>query len=237
MTEFQNRMNILNKNKNKIIEFILQNNFDLILDLGAGTCVIEQNLPDHIHKIAIEKNPLNIQINNTEIICDDIIHALKNKINEINQYKSVCVILSAVLHELNKTQLRQLSNLLNQIQNKTIYIREPLITDCLITEPFQVIDSPKFNEYKSLHSWNEEITFINYCFLISYGENSWDREKLEGRFTFTFEEMVDFIEKCGVSITKIFMECDEFYKQTLPYDMYDKIHYTGNLIIAKKGGN
>ena len=149
------------------------------------------------------------------------------------------VVLSAILHELTWQELHELATiikLINCVSTVILLIREPLIMDSLIKKDITVIPSKELEIYKNYHSsnhWNNEITFINYCFLKSYGEQSWDREKYEGRFTFTREEMCEFIEECGCELDMLEFEKDEFYKGTLPYGIYDKINYTSTLILAR----
>ena len=103
--------------------------------------------------------------------------------------------------------------------------------------PMQISFKEDFKTYKSLHkhnNWTERIAFINYCFLKSYGEGSWEREKNEGRFTFTCTELSSFINSCGCKTMEMEFEKDEFYKDTLPHKMYQKISYTGTLTVCRR---
>ena len=256
MNEFYKRMNIRNSGKTTIADFImnesLNNEKTLVLDLGAGSCVIEQMLTEQNFKgsmLAIDKNKTDIQINNDkfEFLVGDLIEEAVIRLLQIISYDTVIIVLSAVLHELNKIQINELITLIRMIgKRSTIYlvIREPLITKNLITqklkinflEKIRISFDTKFKEYKKMHranKWNKKVTFLNYCFLKSYGEQSWKREKYEGRYTFTEKEMLNFVKECGCMYPTIYYEKDEFYKTTLPYDIYDKIYHTSNLIITK----
>ena len=247
MNQFYDRMNILNPSKYKIVEFILENDFDLVLDLGAGSCVIEQSLLRHKFKgdiIAIEQNPVTTikSSRKCKIIQDDIIYGTYCMLKPINKHKNVCIVLSAILHELSERTLHELETLINLIKGKvTLYIREPLITDQLIAydcDGVGVVVDDDYLVYKGLHKgqWSEEVTFINYCFLKSYGVDSWGREKKEGRFTFTGDEVAHFVSECWCIVEDVQFEKDSFYRKTLPYGLYEKLNYTGSTVIARKVG-
>lgn len=249
MTEFYERMNVQNKEKAEIVNYVMDMFNDkntLVLDLGAGSFVIEKMLRENKFKgsmIAIEKNAVECKpMTRCEIVQDDIFYGTLSRIKKICKFKHVVIILSAVLHELSKQKLEKIADLIRLIGHTThihLAIREPIITDDLFTEDFEILVDEKYLEYKDLHrrEWTERVTFLNYCFLLSYGEEAWKRESREGRFTFTLMEIMDFISKCGCEIDSFDEEHNPFYQHTLPYDMYDKIRYTGTLIICyqKKG--
>lgn len=245
MNTFQTRMNVLNPSKKKIVDFILENDFDLVLDLGAGTCVIEQSLLRHKYKghiIAIEQNPVTTlkSTRRCKILQDDIIFGTYCMLNQINKYKNVCIVLSAILHELSERRLHELATIINLINGKImLYIREPIITGALLNDRISIVESEDYLAYKALHlnQWSDTIMFINYCFLKSYGPDSWEREKKEGRFTFNVDEIAQFISECYCIVTDMDFEKDPFYEKTLPYGLYQKIDYTGSTIIARKVGN
>ena len=222
MNEFYNRMNIKNGGKTEVALQILTKFNDkdtLVIDVGAGTCVIDKMLLEADFKgsiIAIDHND-NCDIkptNNFQFLCNDLLLSMTDLMLfqlPTEKYKTIVIILSAILHELSKEDLQYLAFLINTFTSF----------------------SYEFKEYKKIHvsnNWSEEITFINFCFLKSYGPNSWDREKHEGRFTYNDEEIHDFVKKCGLEILAVTYEQDEFYKNTLPFDMYDNISYTGTLL-------
>lgn len=251
MNEFYKRMNIPNSGKIQIVERIVRffnNKETLVLDLGAGSCVIERLLMRVKFKgsiIAIERNEiegLSSKFGNykkCEIVHDDLFSGTLDRILKIKSFKTVVVVLSAILHELTQEELYRLAaliKLIGYIADVNLIVREPLATDDLIKEPLDIVKTNDYFIYKGLHkreNWSEEITFINYCFLKSYGEQSWDREKFEGRFTFTYSEMKDFIEQCGCEMFNLEFQKDEFYKKTLPYGIFDKIKWTGTSFCAK----
>ena len=249
MNEFYNRMNIKNGGKTEVALQILTKFNDkdtLVIDVGAGTCVIDKMLLEADFKgsiIAIDHND-NCDIkptNNFQFLCNDLLLSMTDLMLfqlPTEKYKTIVIILSAILHELSKEDLQYLSFLINTFTsfsyvNVNLIIREPIDTNLLIKKTFEIHNSKEFKEYKKIHvsnNWSEEITFINFCFLKSYGPNSWDREKHEGRFTYNDEEIHDFVKKCGLEILAVTYEQDEFYKNTLPFDMYDNISYTGTLL-------
>lgn len=250
MDEFYTRMNVRNTSKREVANYILDSLNDektLVFDLGAGTCVIDQMLLENGFKgkiIAIDHNKQNIiKHPNLLFICDDLIFVLADVLPFVKQCSNVVIILSAILHELSKKDLSDLAALIKVINRFTcvhMIIREPAITNALIRSTFtvnEIVEEEDFKTYKSLHKhnkWSNQIAFINYCFVKSYGENSWEREKNEGRFTFTYKEILSFISKCGCKLVGAIFEKDEFYKDTLPYDMYQKISYTGTLIVSRR---
>ena len=248
MNDFYERMNVRNCGKTKVAQYILENfnsEKTLVLDLGAGTCVIDQLLLENGFKgdiTAIDRQPKSAieDQSHFKFIRDDLINALTDLLKPAKQYKRVVIILSAILHELSKKDLIDLAALIRIINRSTyvyMIIREPVITNALIAKEFVVIDEEDFETYKSLHkhnNWTERIAFINYCFLKSYGEGSWEREKNEGRFTFTCNELSSFINSCGCKTMEMEFEKDEFYKDTLPHKMYQKISYTGTLTVCRR---
>lgn len=247
MNDFYARMNIKNCGKQKVARIILDkfNNKDtLVLDLGAGTCVIDQMLVGSGFKgsiIAIDHNN-KCTVTETErfsFICDDLFHGFMNRIALIKSYQTVVIVLSAILHELDQNELKDLAAMIRTVKHFTdvnLIIREPVIMPALIEKRFKIIETDEFKFYKELHNknnWKKEIAFINYCFLKSYGEGSWEREKNEGRFTYDLNQIKQFSIDCGLAKIDIeAFEKDEFYKNTLPYEMYEKINYTGTLLVC-----
>jgi len=75
---------------------------------------------------------------------------------------------------------------------------------------------------------------VNYCFLKSYGPDSWEREKHEGRFTFTAGQIKAFVKECGCRITHHSYEKDEFYKDTLPNGVYNALSHTGTILVCER---
>ena len=203
MDNFYSRMNIKTSGKKKVADFVLKNFNDkhtLVLDLGAGTCVIDQMLLDGEFKgsiIAVDHNDKCAvqETKNFEFVCDDLFSGFVNRMPMIKNYKKVVIVLSAIIHELDAKELRDLAALIRTVKhftNVSLIIREPVITPLLIEKHFAIIKSDEFEFYRKLHKkndWPREIAFINYCFLKSYGEGSWEREKNEGRFTYTFKEV------------------------------------------------
>lgn len=252
MNDFYARMNVQNANKRRVAQLILDkfnNKHTLVLDLGAGTCVIDQMLIDGNFKgdiIAIDHNDkcLVTETKKFKFECNDLFCGFANRIPMIKDYKKVVIVLSAIIHELKPKELRDLAAMIRTVKhftNVTLMIREPVITPVLIDKHFAIVETEDFKEYLGLHkkdNWPIEVAFINYCFLKSYGEGSWEREKNEGRFTYDYNQVEQFANHCGfVKVDIEAFERDEFYKDTLPYGIYEKIRYTGTLIVCKGVGN
>jgi len=244
MTEFYERMNVQNKEKMEIVNYVM-NMFNhkntLVLDLGAGSFVIEKMLRENKFRgsmIAIEKNAVECKpMTRCEIVQGDIFYGTLSRIKKICKFKNVIVVLSAILHELDEHKMGMIADLIKLIGHTTnvhLAIREPMITSDLFVKDFDVIKDAKFEEYQSLHrnQWSDQVTFLNYCFLLSYGPEAWERESHEGRFTFTYMELLNFICRCGCEIDYVGYESNPFYQHTLPYDMFDNVKYTGTLILC-----
>lgn len=248
MDNFYERMNIQNANKQRLAQLILDrfnNEHTLVLDLGAGTCVIDQMLIDggfRGHMIAIDHNNrcLVTRRKNFEFERNDLLRGFNNRLPVIMSYDKIVIVMSAIIHELGAYQLRYLSEMIRTIQfftNVTLIIREPVITSLLIDNPPVLVETEDFKEYLNLHkknNWPIGIAFINYCFVKSYGPESWEREKNEGRFTYDYSQIKQFANDCGFAKAEIkAFERDKFYKDTLPYGIYEKISYTGTLIVCE----
>lgn len=258
--DFNDRMSILCPGKAKIVKAILEDDYDLVLDLGAGQCVIG---------LELAKNGFNGQIISVDNIKTDQLSPEDKKkvhfrIDSIGHFADtfnvdncgygpiyrIAIILSAVLHELDIDEFIRLQNFIGELGRKysvTVFIREPyydenlLISNALETyvqsmDAFNLDIEPKFKEYldASKKSWALpgaplHIQYINYKFLLSYGEDAWEREKCEGRFTFSWAQLSDFINECALSVKYKYYERDSVYSKL---DIYNIIRYTSCLIVA-----
>lgn len=258
--DFNDRMSILCPGKAKIVKAILEDDYDLVLDLGAGQCVIG---------LELAKNGFNGQIISVDNIkTDQLSPEDKKKVHfridsighfadtfeldkyEFDSYCKIAIVLSAVLHELDLDEFIRLQNFISELSRKysvTVFIREPyyddklLISDALETyvqsmDAFNLDIEPKFKEYLNApkKSWALpgvplHIQYINYKFLLSYGEDAWEREKSEGRFTFSWEQLSNFLCECNLSVNYKYYERDSVYSKL---DLYNLIRYTSCLIVA-----
>ena len=251
MTEFYERMNVRNQGKTRIADIILQNydsKYTLIVDVGAGSCVIEQMLVDGGFKgsmVAIDKNPN--AMSDTDLFKsvipmnrDAILGVMSTILFAGGREKRIVFILSAVLHELtpqDRTDLFHLIRIAKKYFGVTVLIREPIFDFKLIDLssgglPVNTNDKD-FLEYFNIHVGefpHYAQLFANYCFAASYGHEAWEREKHEGRFTFTMDDISRFAKIAELNISEVERERDEFYKNTLPYGLYDRLNWTGTLI-------
>ena len=256
MNEFYERMNIRNQGKTRIADIILSE-YDskdtLIVDVGAGSCVIEQMLVERGFKgrmRAIDRNPNAMESLDSRWFkhftpdSRDAISGVMDAILWAKGYmKRIVFVLSAVLHELTKQDREDLFYLIRiskRYANVTVLIREPLFEFDLVDLkhgglPVDMEDR-RFLEYFDIHigefpSYAQ--LFTNFCFAKSYGYDAWEREKHEGRFTLTLDDVKRFTDIAQLKIAMIEKERDEFYKDTLPYGLYDKLKWTGNLIVME----
>lgn len=249
MTEFYERMNIRNQGKTRIVDIIMSE-YDstdtLVIDVGAGSCVIEQMLVERGfkgHMVAIDHKAKPPIKNDSLLFLDEDAYA--GVVECFNYYTSgfrrVVFVLSAILHELSKEDINDLFYLIRimkRYNDIAVLIREPLFDAGLLHPLFvHVVDrsEEKFYEYAELHKGeycNEQL-FVNYCFAASYGPKAWGREQYEGRFTFTLHDIKRFADIAQLKIALIEQERDEFYKNTLPYGLYDRLNWTGNLIVME----
>jgi len=248
MNEFYKRMNVRNDSKRKVAYEILDhyNTRDtLVIDVGAGSCVIDQMLIDGKFNgdiIAIDKNreAPHMNFEGMLFLKADAVRGVIQAF-QFQRYDRVVFVLSAVLHEMSyedRTDLFHLIRLYKRFAEVVVIIREPIFS--LDLASWEGIpsreDSADFEEYHKLHEiagLSEQHLFINYCFAKSYGSDAWEREKHEGRFFFSLDDILGLAKIAGCHMESISYDHDEFYKETLPYGLYDKLAYTGNIIILK----
>lgn len=253
MTEFYERMNVRNQGKTRIVDIIMSeydSKDNLVIDVGAGSCIIEQMLVERGFKgrmRAIDKNPNAMESLDSRWFkhftpdSRDAISGVMDAILWSKGYeKKIVFILSAVLHELTKQDREDLFHLIRiskRYANVTVLIREPLFDFRLINLssgglPVNTNDKD-FLEYFNIHVGefpHYAQLFANYCFAASYGPEAWEREKHEGRFTFTMDDISHFAKIAELNISEVERERDEFYKNTIPYGIYDRLNWTGTLI-------
>lgn len=258
MNTFKERMSLLPLGKQRIADSILQSDIrknTIIVDLGAGACTIEKRLIKRLCPfdiLAIDKkfliNP-NTAIEGVDnfrhhFVTADVCEAFKNYAPFIETFEHVIIIMSAILHELKKEKISEICKVIAQLKNKniTLYIREPII-DFMFKDQFEfrrlipasVLEDEQNMFYRAnFEDSNTEVDFVNYCFARSYGEEAWKRESKERRFAFSFDALLSIIKSSNLFLSSIQLDKDKTYKQTLPYDIYDKITHTSAVIIAKR---
>ena len=173
-----------------------------------------------------------------------------------------CIILSALLHELTDSYIAGLIDLLGYVMadNCRILIREPFYNkgfgpigyENQVPFIFKVED--RITAGKAINFFHQKklsdaeygngdhphnyLDWLNLCFTLSYGEDSWAREQYELRYARTLgwcKSYFDFefkpyhkFEAVPV-LDKTYR--DHFIKAGIPGEAFDLIKYTGMLVI------
>ena len=178
-----------------------------------------------------------------------------------------CIIFSGVLHELNNDDLEDIKMFLPGLmaRNCRILIREPLYDHYL--GPVLDEDSKRFIdlisdsvsvkkafEYKDTSKISDQcfgpgfimfrdmghnaLFYANLAFVISYGEDSWEREKYEYRYARSIDWAKSFFDFYSRPFTgfQMYPVKDTTYRQHfinagIPGKAFDLIQYTGLHII------
>jgi len=264
MKEFDKRMNVLNGGKKEIVDFILSGQFDNVIDLGCGQCVIEKALVAGGftgHMICVDVvEPVLV---GPEKALKDKIHFIKKDLALIDTISDklrlagkTCFILSAVLHELGGAIRDKVSVILRDISKAgdVMLIREPYHDDVIqagnisavIDEACQIWsgkEGRKLESYllapkKAATIIPNHIGIINYAFLRFYGKSAgtWDREVHEGRYTFSKTDLYAFVENSCFSIKDISFEKDSGYAglKLGTLNVFDILRYTSCLFVAER---
>ena len=247
--------------KKTLIGTIITHKCTRVLDLGAGTGLISKTIAAAgIKADAVDKCFKTDELINTEYLTYypvDMFTFLKNTTNKYD-----CIVLSAILHELNPFQINKLKRLLKKVIDKDkclILIREPFYEKTKEgIKPFKDIESQKKikelvtnltpeNKLKKFFktpklSWRNVpkcIKYLNLVFTNSYGEQSWEREVKENRFAFSKNYLEKFckslIPNCDIFTTKIY---DKSYAQIInnigyTKEVVDSFEYSTCLLIAQ----
>lgn len=224
--------------KKAVADLVIKYNKKNVLDLGAGTGIISKLISeagicctavDNNFKIESPKNTSKLFYVPYDIITfvsskvtlfkklDNDLEADKQKVNTL---KYDCIILSAVLHELNKKEFNYLKKNLHKIvtDDCIVIIREPYYqrghSDKRVWLPFTSLEEQNmtmeeiinvtdpgfqklFNSIKKTSSRRVPypIKVLNMAFTYSYGKDSWEREVKEYRYTFSYKALVKFIKR------------------------------------------
>lgn len=224
--------------KKAVADLVIKYNRKNVLDLGAGTGIISKLISeagicctavDNNFKIESPKNTSKLFYVPYDIITfvsskvtlfkklDNDLEADKQKVNAL---KYDCIILSAVLHELNKKEFNYLKKNLHKIvtDDCIVIIREPYYqrghSDKRVWLPFTSLEEQNmtmeeiinvtdpgfqrlFNSIKKTSSRRVPypIKVLNMAFTYSYGKDSWEREVKEYRYTFSYKALVKFIKR------------------------------------------
>ena len=216
--------------KKEVADLVIKYKRKNVLDLGAGTGIIS----DLIAAAGIKCTAVDNNFKTDDLKCTDIlkyypidlvdfvkceIALFENPFFKVKKDKYDCIILSAVLHELNKKEFNYLKKNLYKIvtDDCIVIIREPYYQrwhdDKRICLPFTSLEEQDatmeeilnvtdkdfqklFNDTKKLSEKRVPypIKVLNMAFTYSYGKDSWDREVKEYRYTFSYKDLVKFIK-------------------------------------------
>lgn len=259
-TEFYNRM-ALPSNKEQMIKLASHCNY--ILDLGCGRGEVDWAIAKEMGTYTVFDC---VDSSVTEFAEDyelsKVVEPYRPNFYNMDLVEFVektghtydCIILSAVLHELNSEQMRRLAKSLRRImrENCTLLIREPLFTHNLIKNKsefksiFSHLALPlhTYLDWMAAHKKSERrvpsvYQCINMLFTLAYGENSWDREKHEHRFAYS----LSYIKRWARSVYKKRVHClyyrykdCSYYKHFaaagLPQQALDQLSYTSGLLVV-----
>jgi len=234
--------------------------FKSVLDLGAGTGKISRDIAE---KWGAHVDAVDIQFKDNCQNSDSVTYYGVG-INEFlatttNKYD--CIVLSAILHELSDdyigTMLARLQDVM--LPNCRILIREPFCDNILGPVLNKDLDNfvelvknklpaGKVIEFAMTKKLNSErplditdligIDWVNMCFTISYGDQSWEREKHELRYARTLNWCKEFFNFSRRPFTgfQAYPVLDKTYKKHfvnagIPSEAFDLIQYTGMIIV------
>lgn len=255
MDEFHRRLDIANEGKKRVADEVMCFNKPdtLVIDLGAGTCVIERLLLERGFKgsaYAIDRQgsapDWMASAPGFLFVKGDIIDRftpLMGKLRRKGKGQHVVFVLSAVLHEMTKEEREDLAALIRVASRRTearvhLIVREAVygpIIDCgpgigriLADVSIPAELKGKWAEYAKIHryEWPYDVLFANFCFAVSYGPESWERERKEGRYALSENDLRDFASDCGFRVETEWFEKDPLYASTLPFGLFEALQYT-----------
>lgn len=224
----------------KAFEFCKGKENPKILDLGCGNGFMSQRLS----KMGIDCTCVDLDFLGYPQEETEHYHPIKGDMLEVvaqlmknGKLDYDVIILSAVLHEINyDTALSFVQALAKSSSKPTrIIIGEHLImpstemTDERINRYFR----KKFDENEELRNSMKKyllepkicekeffnqgyaISRLNWAFCYAYGKESWEREKSQMRFTFSWKDITDALAEIGISKRQIeyWLNKDENYKE------------------------
>lgn len=234
------------------------------LDLGAGNGFIAHELSSRYKAkvVAIEKDG-EYEYGSSPLVKwvkSDIVDYLSDERNQMHQFD--LIVFSAVLHELSDAELNLILRLLPKFMAKNcrILIREPFFDKAL--GPVLPCDeqtvckliansNPSDDKLWQYRTCSKKSTrgfspcardFLSYAFVLSYGEESWERERREFRYARSLEwceRAFNFATNPYVSF-RIEFEFDESYRKHfaaagIDASVLDRVQYTGMIVEFKYG--
>ena len=233
-----------------------------VLDLGAGTGKISRDIAE---KYGAHCDAIDIQFKDNCQNSDGVTYygmSIKDFfMNEVyGDTKYDCIILSAILHELSESDIGNLEWYLPKVMadNCRIIIREPFYGTSLgpvVKEEKRFIDlvsshisAKKAIEYIQTPKLSDEdytkktfcssTDWANLAFVVSYGEQSWEREKHELRYARDLNWLKEKFNLrtrpfTGFQVYSVLDKTyrDHFIKAGIPGEAFDLIQYTGMIIV------
>ena len=235
-----------------------------VLDLGAGTGKIARDVAAaynaHVDAVDIQFKDNCVDNDNVSYFGMSIRDFLVNYAG-IKKYD--CIILSAILHELNNDDIQCLQIYLPQVMsdNCRVLIREPFYdsvlgpvlkedaaefielvsTNISAKKAFEFVQTSKLSSGLALDAqkFGSAIDYANLAFTVSYGEQSWQREKHELRYARSLDWCKAFFNFAYRPFTafQVLPTLDKTYRQHftnvgIPDKAFDMIQYTGMLVVV-----
>jgi len=237
-----------------------------VLDLGAGTGKMAREIAEKfgcevsaVDKSYEKKTYTENNVTYYGMSIEDFLRA------ERSDKKYDCIILSAILHELNDQQLEAFLYLPSIMsQNCRILIREPFFDYSLGPVTRDAEDAKKFIELVSSNvdffrvkeyqhatklsetpfphfgetcSFDTTTFWANLAFVLSYGEDSWEREKHEYRYARSLDWCKEFFNRFrSYTGFQVYPVLDKTYRQHfinagIPGGAFDLLKYTGMHVV------
>lgn len=236
----------------KAFEFCKGKENAKVLDLGCGNGFMSQRLAKMgIDCTCVDLNFLGYPQEETEHY-----HPIKGDMLEVvaqlmknGKLDYDVIILSAVLHEINHDMALFFVQVLAKASSKPTRI---IIGEHLIMPSTEMTDEridryfyKKFRENDELKTSMEEywlapkicekeflnqeysIMLLNWAFCYAYGKESWEREKSQMRFTFSWKDITDALAEIGISKRQIeyWLNKDENYKEIFANANLGELYY------------
>jgi len=261
--EFGKRMDLA-EDKKTLVEYA--EGATSVLDLGAGTGKIARDIAS---AYGAKVDAVDIQFKDNCQNSDNVTYygmGIREFLS-ITKTKYDCIILSAILHELSDDYLECLTTYLPKVMNTNcrVIIREPFYDETLgpilkeDEEAFIKLVKDNLPAGKAIEFFISEklnaptcgiqianrvlgisaLDWANLSFTISYGEQSWEREKNELRYARSLNWCKNFFNFTNRPFTafQVLPTLDKTYKQhfinaNIPGEAFDLVQYTGMIIIV-----
>lgn len=229
-----------------------------VLDLGAGTGAMAREIAKK-YGCQVDAVDLQWKAENMDT-CDGKVNYIQDSIahfiHSFDRDQYDCIILSGIIHELDWNTVATIHEELYKLManNCRIIIREPFWEPSLKLvrnfSSFTELVSEHISSYKALqyaeksklslreikaYSWQ---FWLNLAFVVSYGEDSWDRECHEYRYAYDLKFCKSIFDLVCRPYTgfQIYPVLDTTYRQHfinagIPGEAFDLIGYTGMHVV------